>query len=196
MFIEVRGVTNSVVSSELCPAFAAGKAYSPELPAVITSFATTAEDRGDQVSYFTVASTTAGGPTFRVRASKLHSGGTLNLAYPVSISSTLSQLLLLELLVTAAALIGAILLGHWLVRVGLRPLRDVVRTSAGPTASGSTGGPGGGGTGGGGQGQLGFAPTGAGTGPVGNSSGTRPTGLRWWHHSDWGLCWRNGSGRG
>jgi two-component system, OmpR family, sensor kinase len=129
MFIEVRDANNSVVNGELCPAFAAGKSYSPKLPAVITGFTTTAEDDGVQVSYFTVASTTATGPTFRVRASKLQNGGTLILADPVTISGTLSQLLLLELLVTAGALIGAILLGLWLVRVGLRPLRDVVGTA-------------------------------------------------------------------
>jgi two-component system OmpR family sensor kinase len=51
-------------------------------------------------------------------------------ADPISnISSTLDHLLLLELSVTGGALIGAILLGLWLVRVGLRPLRDVVRTA-------------------------------------------------------------------
>jgi two-component system, OmpR family, sensor kinase len=129
MFIEVRGSTNSVVSGELCPAFAAGKSYSPKLPAVITGFTATAEDRGEQVSYFTVAATTSGGPVFRVRASALLNGDTLILADPVSIPSTLGQLLLLELLVTGGALLGAILLGLWLVRVGLRPLRDVVRTA-------------------------------------------------------------------
>ena len=50
MFIEARSATNSVVSGELCPAFAAGKSYSPKLPAVLTGFAATAEDRGDRVA--------------------------------------------------------------------------------------------------------------------------------------------------
>jgi two-component system OmpR family sensor kinase len=128
MFIEVRGATDSVVSGELCQAFAAGKKYSPKLPSVISGFTASADDQGEQVSYFTVASTTLGGPTFRVRASKLD-GDMLIIADPVGISNTLSQLLLLELLVTGGALFGAVLLGLWLVRVGLRPLRDVVRTA-------------------------------------------------------------------
>jgi two-component system OmpR family sensor kinase len=127
VFIEVRGSSHNVVDGDLCQAFAAGKNYSPKLPAVIGGFAAVVQDH-EQVSYFTVASTVAGGPIFRVRASKSH-GETLIIADPVGIPSTLSQLLLLELLVTAGALFGAILLGLWLVRVGLRPLRDVVRTA-------------------------------------------------------------------
>ncbi|MGH9017445.1 MAG: sensor histidine kinase, partial [Acidimicrobiales bacterium] len=42
---------------------------------------------------------------------------------------TLGQLLVLELAVTGGALLVSLLLGLWLVRVGLRPLRDVVRTA-------------------------------------------------------------------
>jgi two-component system OmpR family sensor kinase len=53
----------------------------------------------------------------------------LILADPVSYLEHARQLLLLELLVTGGALLGAVLLGLWLVRVGLRPLRDVVRTA-------------------------------------------------------------------
>ena len=85
--------------------------------------------------YFTVASTSTAGPSFRVRASKLRTGGTLIVAVPVNnVTSTLDQLIILELLVTGGALVGAILLGLWLVRVGLRPLRDVVRTAEAITA--------------------------------------------------------------
>jgi two-component system OmpR family sensor kinase len=51
-------------------------------------------------------------------------------ADPLSgISSTLDRLLLLELAVTGGALAVAVLVGLWLVRLGLRPLRDVVRTA-------------------------------------------------------------------
>ena len=131
MYIEVRGSAGQVVSGESCPAFVPGrKTYSPKLPAVITGFTETATDPHEPVTYFTVASTVAGGPSFRVRASELENGGVLVVADPIgNISNTLDQLLVLELLVTAAALIGAVLLGLWLVRVGLRPLRDVVRTA-------------------------------------------------------------------
>lgn len=131
MFIEVRGLNNRVLTGEKCPAFGPGeKAYSPELPAQITGFVATSAGPNDLVSAFTVASITAGGPAFEVRASKLANGDLLIVADPIGdISSTLSQLLLLEILVTSAALIGAIVLGLWLVRVGLRPLQDVVTTA-------------------------------------------------------------------
>ena len=56
--------------------------------------------------------------------------GVLIVAVPVdNVTSTLDQLIILELLVTGGALVGAVLLGLWLVRVGLSPLRDVVRTA-------------------------------------------------------------------
>jgi two-component system OmpR family sensor kinase len=131
MFIEVRNAAKAPVTGEVCPAFAPGeKSYSPKLPAVITGFAETSADPHEPVAYFTVASTTTGGPLFRVRASELSTGGVLIVADPISnISSTLDHLLLLEASVTGGALIGAILLGLWLVRIGLRPLRDVVRTA-------------------------------------------------------------------
>jgi two-component system OmpR family sensor kinase len=131
MFIEVRNISHQVVNGESCPAFAPGKkTYSPKLPEIITGFARTSADPHEPVVYFTVSSTATGGPLFRVRASVLQNGGVLVVAEPINnISSTLDQLLLLELLVTAGALIGAVLLGLWLVRVGLRPLRDVVRTA-------------------------------------------------------------------
>ena len=57
-------------------------------------------------------------------------GGVLILAEPIGgITNTLSQLLLVEVIVTAAALITAALLGLWLVRLGLRPLVDIERTA-------------------------------------------------------------------
>jgi two-component system OmpR family sensor kinase len=82
------------------------------------------------VRYFTVVSTTAGGPSFRVQAAQLRGGDLVVVAAPLSgISSTLDRLLLLELAVTGGALAVAVLVGLWLVRLGLRPLRDVVRTA-------------------------------------------------------------------
>jgi two-component system OmpR family sensor kinase len=136
MYIEVRSASGAVVAGETCPAFTPGKvSYSPELPVVITGFTIGSADPDEPVVYFTVPSTVASGPLFRVRASKLRTGGTLVLAEPISsLSSTLDQLLVLELVVTGAALAAAVLLGLWLVRVGLRPLRDVVRTAESITA--------------------------------------------------------------
>jgi two-component system OmpR family sensor kinase len=60
----------------------------------------------------------------------LNGGGTLIVADPITgLENTLSHLLVLEGSVTGGALLVSVLLGLWLVRVGLRPLRDVVRTA-------------------------------------------------------------------
>ena len=46
------------------------------------------------------------------------------------VSRTLHQLFVIELVVTGAALLAAIGLGLWLVRLGLRPLRDIETTAS------------------------------------------------------------------
>jgi signal transduction histidine kinase len=127
MFIEVLTSTNSAVTGDTCPAFTPGRnSYSPQLTSVVA-------DRGAQGStttYFTVPSTVTSGPAFRVRASELPGRGLLIVAAPISaISSTLDHLLVLEGAVTGGALLVSVIVGLWLVRVGLRPLRDVVSTA-------------------------------------------------------------------
>ncbi|HTW10483.1 MAG TPA: HAMP domain-containing sensor histidine kinase [Acidimicrobiales bacterium] len=134
MFIEVRNdagdVVTGVAGKEECPAFEPGSAeYTPAVPKVLTGF-TAGPGTDEPTKYFTAASTTAGGPAFRVRASKLANGDLLFLAVPISnVTSTLSQLVILEVTVTAGALLGALVLGLWLVKVGLRPLGDIERTA-------------------------------------------------------------------
>jgi signal transduction histidine kinase len=130
MFIEVLTPTGRVVNGDECPAFAPGhKAYSPRLTAVVTSSSGTQTSQA-VAGYSTVASTTSGGPTFVVHVVPLRGGDLLVVADPTSgLASTLDRLLLLELSVTGAALAVAVLVGLWLVRLGLRPLRDVVRTA-------------------------------------------------------------------
>jgi two-component system, OmpR family, sensor kinase len=130
MFIEVREADNEVVSGEECSAFVPGqKSYVPELPRTITGLSGGTSTKVP-VEYFTVGSANRGGPSFRVRASALSDGGILIVADPINgIESTLRQLFVLELSVTGGALVVSILLGFWLVRIGLKPLRDVVRTA-------------------------------------------------------------------
>jgi two-component system, OmpR family, sensor kinase len=127
MFIEVLTSTNTPVSGDTCPAFTPGRnSYSPRLTSVIADRSAGAPT----TTYFTVPSTVASGPTFRVRASELSGGGLLIVAAPISdISSTLDHLLILEGAVTGGALLVSVMVGLWLVRVGLRPLRDVVATA-------------------------------------------------------------------
>lgn len=82
------------------------------------------------VRYETVPDAQAGGPEFRVRVSSLIDGYELVLGTPVSsASSTLHRLFLIEVGVTLGALAGAIVIGFFLVRVGLRPLGDVEATA-------------------------------------------------------------------
>ena len=131
MFIEVLTPQSKVASGDECPAFIPGsKSYSPKLSAVVSTYRRASSNTHQATDYFTVASVTPGGPSFRVQASELKSGDILLLAAPISgVANTLGQLLLLEMLVTGGALLVSVLVGLWLVRLGLRPLRDVVRTA-------------------------------------------------------------------
>ena len=137
LFLEVLDKQHKVVTSaaglEECAAIQPGsKASTPQLPKVITGFQASSGAGGENepTVYFTAASSGAGGPAFRVRASILTNGDVLIVAEPIDgITNTLSQLLLVEVLVTAGALIAASLLGLWLVRLGLRPLVDIERTA-------------------------------------------------------------------
>jgi two-component system OmpR family sensor kinase len=86
---------------------------------------------GDRVSYITVPASKGGGH-YRVQLSLDASMGGyyLLLATPLTgLDSTLHRLLVIELLVSAAVLIGLAVLGLWVVRLGLRPLESIGRTA-------------------------------------------------------------------
>ncbi len=126
--VEVRAVSGGVIDSQSCPAYVDGSNYTPQLPHTISGFSK--EANGEQVVYFTAPSTQANGPDFRVRASILDSGDVLVVAQPNGdTGSTLHHLLLIELAVTGGALLVALIGGFWLVRIGLRPLRDMEATA-------------------------------------------------------------------
>lgn len=85
---------------------------------------------GEPATYLTVGSKPPGGPQYRVRVSVLDNGNQLIIAIPLgTTASTLRQLGFIELAGTAEALFVAILLGWWLVRLGMRPLVEVGRTA-------------------------------------------------------------------
>jgi two-component system OmpR family sensor kinase len=133
--VQVRTKSGALVAGSGCPAYVDGTAYTPAINGPITGF-TTAPD-GTQVTYFDAPSAPAGGPTFRVRASTLANGDLLILAQPLGdTQSTLHRLLVIELLVTAGAVLVALVAGFWLVRIGLRPLRDM-ETAAESIAAGN-----------------------------------------------------------
>jgi len=133
--VELRTTSGSLVSGSSCPVYVDGKAYTPVITGPITGFTTAAD--GTQVSFFDAASTPTGGPTLRIRASTVDNGDVLVLAQPLdAVESTLNQLRTIELIVTIGAVILALAAGYWLVRIGLRPLRDM-ETAAESIAEGN-----------------------------------------------------------
>jgi two-component system OmpR family sensor kinase len=123
----VRSSSGAVVNDQKCSAFINGKKYSPDVPATLPHLTNAG---GAQSACFTAPSTSSSGPAFRVQATLLGDGDQLILAQPLAdIDSTLHHLLLVELAVTGAGVIVALLGGWWLVRIGLRPLRDMEITA-------------------------------------------------------------------
>jgi two-component system OmpR family sensor kinase len=130
-FLQVRTASGQVVAGEDCAAYIlGGHSWSPVLPGHITGLTQTSADPHEPTRYFTTPSAGTGGPPFRVRVSQLDSGGQLILAVPLDTTeSTLRRLIAIELAVSGIALVVAMIVGWWLVRVGLRPLADMERTA-------------------------------------------------------------------
>ncbi len=96
----------------------------PDLP---VSRATGAEADDDP---FTVHAA-SGGTRFRVQLERLQGGQTLIVAAPLDeVDDTLHQLLVVEVVVALSVLAATLVLGLWLVRVGLRPLGRIEVTAA------------------------------------------------------------------
>ena len=133
--VEVRTASGTLVPGSTCPVYADGTAYTPVIIGPIAGLQTASD--GTQVAFFDAPSTPSGGPTLRVRASTLANGDLLILAQPLSdTQSTLNHLKVIELIVTAGAVLMALAAGFWLVRLGLRPLRDM-ETAAESIAEGN-----------------------------------------------------------
>jgi two-component system OmpR family sensor kinase len=106
-----------------------GHQYTPSLPTNL--FASFANRPAGSSEFLTTASTQSAGPQFRVLVSKASDGDLIIVGQTLDTTAdTLRHLLWIELAVTGGALIAALLLGLWLVRVGLRPLRQVEVTAA------------------------------------------------------------------
>ncbi len=132
--VQVRTASGSSAGLD-CPVYIDNVAYTPSIPSSLPPFQTA--DDGSQVTTFDAPSTQSGGPDFRVQASTLSNGDVLVIAQPLGdTESTLHHLLVVELLVTGAAVVVALLGGFWLVRLGLRPLRDM-ETAAESIAEGN-----------------------------------------------------------
>lgn len=73
----------------------------------------------------------SGGTRFRVQLERLRGGQTLVVAAPLGeVEDTLHRLLAVEVVVTLSVIATILVLGLWLVRVGLRPLRRIEHTAA------------------------------------------------------------------
>jgi two-component system OmpR family sensor kinase len=121
----------------LAGGFLVGGGSPPKLPQQV-DLSHTQMQQGvpERVAYFT-APARNGATSYRIRASidprtpdrELVIASSLHDVY-----ATLHRLLLIELLVTAAALAGVVGLGFWVVRLGLRPLRRIEQTAVAITA--------------------------------------------------------------
>jgi len=130
--IEVRSASgNAVLERCSVPSIGSSHAGLPVLPAHLSGLTPDPTHPGTSVSYFS-APARGGGPSFEVRAAREGTGSPeLLVALPLGDTmSTLGRLLDVELAVTGAALLAALLCGWWLVRIGLRPLRAVETTAA------------------------------------------------------------------
>ena len=130
--IEVRTSTGTTVYRCALAQLGSSRYVYPSLPGRIDGYVRDAADLGEPTAYFDA--TGSGGQSFRVRASVLRTGpaagGVLVVAAPLTTEiGTLHRLLLLELAVTAAALLCALAVAWWLVRLGMRPLAEMERTA-------------------------------------------------------------------
>ena len=128
LFVEVLTASGRALRGPF-PGYQHGAAYSPTLPQHITGFSPATSSSPPEV-LFSTPSTVSGGPQFRVLAVRRPNGDVLVVGRPLTeVSNTLNVLFLIELAVTGAAVLTALLLGWWLVRLGLRPLSDVEETA-------------------------------------------------------------------
>lgn len=134
-FVEVRTTSGQVVLEQ--PDYErGGRKLSPVLPARITGFSIANDPGGEPTVYFDAPAAQPGASSFLVRASTLHDGDVLVLAVPLAdTNGTLRRLLWIELAATGGALLLAGLVGWWVVRLGLRPLKAIEET-AGAIAEG------------------------------------------------------------
>jgi two-component system OmpR family sensor kinase len=136
-YIQLRQLDGTVIGHSFVPQFSGTKEPpGPKLPATI-HLPAAAEGERDRVAYLTVPAQSGGG-RWRVRASIEPSSPNQILIIGASLAdvdSTLHQLLLIELLVTALVLVAIGGLGAWVIRLSLRPL-DAIETTAAAIAAG------------------------------------------------------------
>jgi len=130
--VQLRKLTGGIVGTQCNLSFPGATASPrPKFPATVALPKRPNTPQGDRVRFLTVPAV-SGSTRYRVRASieSRAPGYVLLIAEPLtSEDSTLHRLLLIEFLVTAAALAAMTALGLWIVRLGLRPLRAIEETA-------------------------------------------------------------------
>jgi two-component system OmpR family sensor kinase len=115
--------------SQLVAAYIPGGnlSYSPKLPTNLPL----AKGSGQPIEFFTVPSVKSGGPPFRVATTPLTNGDYLLIADPIGATkSALSHIVFAEIAIISGCLIIAVLLGIWLIGLGLKPLNLIKNTAA------------------------------------------------------------------
>jgi two-component system, OmpR family, sensor kinase len=138
-FAQTRALNGTtIIATRPISSFGDADTAQPRLPETISMNGASASDGGqDRVRFFTVPAT-SGGDRFRVRAAIEGNDPNTLLITALSlhdVDGTLHRLLMIELLVTAAVLLALAAGGFWVVRLGLRPLREIEQT-AGAIAAG------------------------------------------------------------
>ena len=131
--VQVRTLAGAIVRTSCPPPFPGATARPrPKFPSSVSLPSRPNSGGGDRVRFLTVPSVTGNG-RYRVRASieSRAPNYLLLIAEPLgSEDNTLHRLLLVELLVTVAVLGALAALGLWIVRLGLRPLREIEETAS------------------------------------------------------------------
>jgi two-component system OmpR family sensor kinase len=136
--VQLRRLNGTSVTPEACMPQLGGSQAAPgaKFPSNIKLPSEPSTPEGDRITFFTVPGVSGG--SYRVRASveARDPNHVLLIAAPLNdVYSTLHRLFLIELGVTIAVLSSMILLGLWIVRLGLRPLERMGKT-AGAIAAG------------------------------------------------------------
>ena len=122
-FVQLRAPDDSVV-------YSAPSGSGPSLPTHLSGLGAPSEGRA-QVVKFDAPATEPGGHAYRVWASQLGDGSQLIVALPLDqVVRTLHHQARVDLAFTTLALLGVVGLGWWLIRLSLKPLRDMEDAAA------------------------------------------------------------------
>ena len=134
--VQLRTLSGRTLASNCQEAPGETEQSEPDWPRTVSLPTRPNSREGDRIRFLNVRAVEGDG-RYRLRASIEgdHRNVVLLIAAPLrSEDSTLHRLFLVELLVTAIVLVALAALGLWIVRLGLRPLREIELTAAAITA--------------------------------------------------------------